>query len=102
MSAPTQNDLILARLQETPGEWVAMPELCEVAESLNCHTRINDLRDAGHNIENYQEHQKGTRRRKSYYRLILPDPPPVQQFIKFTNGSSIFVGSSAPVSTVGH
>lgn len=72
MSEPTQNDLILARLQETPGEWVSMPELCDVAGSLNCHTRINDLRTFGHVIENYQEHQKGTHRRKSYYRLILP------------------------------
>lgn len=79
MSAPTQNDLILARLQETPGEWVAMPELCAAADSLNCHTRINDLRDAGHVVENYQEYVAGTRRRKSYYRLILPTAAPCPQ-----------------------
>ena len=71
---PTQNDLILARLKETPGEWVSMPELCEKAKSLSCHTRINDLRHAGHRIENYQERQPGTMRRKSYYRLMLPEP----------------------------
>jgi hypothetical protein len=74
MSEPSQNDLILARLQKTPGEWVSMPELCEAASSLNCHTRINDLRSFGHVIENYQQHEKGTHRRKSFYRLVLPAP----------------------------
>lgn len=68
----TQNAIILARLQQSPGEWVPMPELCQLAASYNCHTRINDLRDAGHTIENYQETRPGTRTRKSYYRILTP------------------------------
>ncbi len=75
MTETSQSDLILARLQESPGEWVSMPELAAVGESMNVHTRIDELRHkGGHHIENYQEKQTGTRRRKSYYRLILPEP----------------------------
>lgn len=78
MPETSQCDLILARLQETPGDWVSMPELCEISKSLNCHTRINDLRhEGGHHIENYQERTPGSNRRLSYYRLILPESEPV-------------------------
>jgi hypothetical protein len=74
MSESTQNTLILGRLSATPNEWVPMPELCRIANSLSCHTRINDLRkEGGHHIENKQETQKGTRRRESYYRLVVPE-----------------------------
>ena len=44
----TQCDLILDRLQETPGEWVAMPALVRVSGSYVIHSRIADLRARGH------------------------------------------------------
>jgi hypothetical protein len=44
----SQCDLILARLRETPGEWVSEPELLQVSGSHAVHARIGDLRKRGH------------------------------------------------------
>ena len=79
MSAePRQADLVLARLQKSPGEWVSMPELAEISGSMNIHSRIDQLRhEGGHHIENFmQQRQPGSRRKDSFYRLILPQPEP--------------------------
>lgn len=44
----SQCDLILARLRQTPGEWVSEPELLEISGSHAVHARIGDLRKRGH------------------------------------------------------
>jgi hypothetical protein len=43
----SQCDLILARLQQTPGEWVPMPALVKISRGYACHSRIADLRRRG-------------------------------------------------------
>ena len=64
---PRQADLILARLQQTPGEWVPMPELYRCSGAYAVHSRISELRDDGHRIEC---RIRGARPRCSMYRLI--------------------------------
>jgi hypothetical protein len=69
---------ILARLQESPGEWVAMPELYRVSGAFAVHSRISDLRKRGHVIEQWNEWEDlggrraegGGRICKSSYRLV--------------------------------
>ena len=70
---PTQCDLILQALQAANGEWVSMPQLAEAGESLNVHTRIDELRHKrGLNIENRTESDPAKpRRRLSFYRLPI-------------------------------
>ena len=70
----SQNQLILDALQSAHGDWVAMPELAKLSGSLNIHTRINDLRDAGHVIENHKEREVDSPRIKSFYRLVTLSP----------------------------
>lgn len=65
--APTQNEIILDHLQCRAGQWVPMPELGRIAESAAVHSRINDLRQKGHFIDNRKE-RKG-RKVTSFYRL---------------------------------
>ena len=67
MKKLSQNDLVERRLQETPDQWVEMPELCKVSGSYNIHTRISELRKRGHQISNKQETVNG--QRYSYYKL---------------------------------
>ncbi|MGN6387292.1 MAG: hypothetical protein ACTHMT_13740 [Verrucomicrobiota bacterium] len=63
--------LILGRLSATPGEWVSLVDLWEVSGSMAVHSRINDLRQSGYQIEHRNEHPKGERHRiHSFYRLI--------------------------------
>lgn len=64
----SQADLILRQLQATPGIWVAMPTLCAVSGSFNCHSRIADLRKRGHHIEWRGERFEG--HTLSFYRII--------------------------------
>ncbi len=72
IDAPTQENAILTRLRETPGEWVPMPELARVSGSLNVHTRIDGLRHKrGLTIENSVVRAKdGTCANHSSYRII--------------------------------
>jgi hypothetical protein len=63
----SQNDKILARLRETPGQWVAMPDLVLASDSFNIHSRISDLRKRGHTIE--QREQRDGRKIHSFYRI---------------------------------
>ena len=67
----TQCDLILQALQAANGEWVSMPQLAEAGESLNVHSRIDELRHKrGIHIENRTERDPLRPRRKlSFYRL---------------------------------
>ena len=59
---------ILARLSNTPGEWVEMPELVKASGSYNVHSCISDLRARGHDIEQMSETVK--RQTHSFYRLV--------------------------------
>lgn len=69
----SQNALILARLNSTPGEWVSMPELVQVSGSFNIHSRIDELRHkGGHAIENRTVRAPGSRRLQSSYRVPAP------------------------------
>ena len=72
----TQNSMILARLSETPGEWVSLPELHRVSGAYAIHSRAANLRAAGHDIENRVE-RKG-RSALSFYRLVPPQIPAQQ------------------------
>lgn len=65
---PSQCDKILACLRETPGQWVAMPDLVLASASFNIHSRISDLRKRGHNIEQHDE--RDGRKIKSFYRVM--------------------------------
>jgi hypothetical protein len=65
----SQAAAILARLMETPGIWVPMPELAALSGAYAVHSRISDLRKRGYHIET----KVVCRRPKhSFYRIILP------------------------------
>ncbi len=66
----SQCALILERLQAAPGEWVAMPDLVTASGSYNIHSRIADLRRAGHQIDHKNTH--AGRFIHSFYRLYQP------------------------------
>lgn len=69
---PSQADLILQALQAAKGEWVPMPQLGQAGESMNVHSRINELRDRGLHIENKQTpNPDKPRRRLSFYRIPI-------------------------------
>ena len=70
----TQNQLILERLQETPGQWVAMPALVEASGSYVIHSRVADLRKAGWPID--QKNERVGRQIHSYYRYQEPTSQP--------------------------
>lgn len=69
----SQCDAILQALQAANGEWVSMPQLAAEADSLNVHSRVDELRHKrGLNIENRTESDPDRpRRRKSFYRLPI-------------------------------
>lgn len=71
----TQNDLVLARLQECPGEWVSLPVLISASGAYAVHSRISDLRKLGHRIEQKSVGQamsfNGRRAVLSFYRLVV-------------------------------
>jgi len=63
----SQAAAILARLLETPGAWVPMPELAAISGAYAVHSRISDLRKRGYTIEC----KVVCRRPKhSFYRLV--------------------------------
>jgi len=71
--APTQAVRVLARLMETPGEWVPMPELAAVSGAFAVHSRISELRHpGGHVIEHRQKPIPCTTQRASFYRWMPP------------------------------
>ena len=63
----TQNALVLSALEARRGQWVEMPELAKAAGCFAVHSRISNLREAGHMIMNKIE---GKRPRKSFYKLL--------------------------------
>jgi len=70
----SQNERLLARLADDKGVWVPMPELARSCSpkgggiGICVSRRIFDLREDGHEIENYIEN-KGPKR-LSFYRLV--------------------------------
>lgn len=75
----TQCDLILQALQSANGDWVAMPQLAAAADSLNVHSRIDELRHKrGIPIENRTESDpRRPRRRLSWYRIATHETAPL-------------------------
>lgn len=78
----SQCDLILARLKESPGEWVSEPELHDLSGSHAVHARIGDLRRRGQaegfTIHNRCEHvtrPDGRRQIHSSYQLEYVEAP---------------------------
>ena len=73
MTSPTQCELILQALKSANGEWVSMPQLAQAGESMNVHSRIDELRHKhGLTIENkLQADSVKPRRRLSFYRLPI-------------------------------
>jgi hypothetical protein len=67
----TQCDAILEILRAAAGEWVPMPYLARASESLNIHTRVDELRHKrGLNIQTKTERDAERKHRKaSFYRL---------------------------------
>lgn len=63
----SQCQLILGELLQKVGQWVPMPTLVEVSGSYNVHSRISDLRKAGHGIR--QRSSRLGRKVVSYYML---------------------------------
>lgn len=60
---------ILAALHAAGGAWLSMPELVEISDSYNIHSRIDELRHAyGFNIENQTDYS--VRPHRSKYRLL--------------------------------
>lgn len=70
----SQCALILARLQQTPGEWVPMPALARVSGAYAVHSRVNDLRRRSHRIDHRNLHHG--RKILSQYRLAESPPQP--------------------------
>ncbi len=74
--------IILGELTTRPGQWVSALRLHQICGSLAVHSRINDLRQRGHQIENRVETVNG--KRHSSYRLVISgkelqpqmNPPP--------------------------
>lgn len=67
----TQNERVLHCLQEHAPSWVAMPVLWLASGAMAVHSRVADLRKAGHTIEQRSERKDGVVH--SSYRLL---PPP--------------------------
>lgn len=67
----TQCQAILDELKAAGGQWVPMPHLAAVSESLNVHSRVDELRHKrGVMIENKKERDLVNRRRNlSFYRI---------------------------------
>lgn len=68
----TQNERVLHCLQENAGSWVAMPVLARAGSGsaggfCMVHSRVADLRKAGHTIQQMSERKAG--QTHSFYRL---------------------------------
>ncbi|MEI7912752.1 MAG: hypothetical protein WCK77_24255 [Verrucomicrobiota bacterium] len=73
MPTPSQCQAIHAELLAAKGAWVPMPMLSHISQSLNVHSRIDELRHKrGVMIENKKERDEAQRRRtRSFYRIPL-------------------------------
>ena len=62
----SQRDRILRLLQSRAGQWVPLYEITPLAAQYN--TRIKELRDRGHTIDNHTRHVDGVVH--SWFRLV--------------------------------
>ena len=69
-SRDTQRDRILRLLQSRAGQWVPLYEITPLAAHYN--TRIKELRERGHIIDNHTRHVDGVVH--SWFRLVEPKP----------------------------
>ena len=67
----SQCSAILHCLELHRGKWVPLPELVRVSGAYAVHSRISDLRDAGHHIVHRNE--RSGRTVKSFYLLVPSD-----------------------------
>ncbi len=67
----SQCDAIHKALTDASGAWVPMPYLAHLSQSLNVHSRVDELRHKrGTIIENKKERDELNRRRnRSFYRI---------------------------------
>ncbi len=72
-SNPSQSSVILEILIALRGKWVSMPDLVEASKGYAVHSRIAELRKAGHVIENKVE-RRADGKRVSRYRLVEVQP----------------------------
>lgn len=74
----SQCDKVLARLEDSSGAWVSLPELVRVSGAYAVHSRVSDLRKRGYVIEQANEHVDGLVH--SSYRLVgTPSPVNIQR-----------------------
>lgn len=64
----SQNARVFQFLKLHQGCWVDMPRLVEIGGGYAVHSRIADLRKAGHRIENLVD--RSAKPYKSFYRLL--------------------------------
>ena len=64
----SQRDRILRLLQSRAGQWVPLYEITPLAAQYN--TRIKELRERGHTIDNHTRHVDGVVH--SWFRLVEP------------------------------
>ena len=70
--APSQTDALINALHEADGAWVPLPTLVDIVGGYAIHSRANDARSRGVNIENKVEFSQVTGKRHSWYRLLAP------------------------------
>jgi hypothetical protein len=66
----SQRDRILRLLQSRTGQWVPLYEITPLAAQYN--TRIKELRERGHTIDNHTRHVDGVVH--SWFRWVRPKP----------------------------
>ena len=71
----SQNEIILKRLQQTPNQFVEMPDLVRLSGSYAINSRCADLRKQGYVIENYIKRFDG--KNYSYY-ILYDKTKPIQ------------------------
>jgi hypothetical protein len=67
---PTTASRILETLQARQGEWVSLPTLAEAGKTYAVHSRISELRQAGHII--LWRCSTKSKTRLSEYQLVIP------------------------------
>ena len=66
--AESQCDKLLRALKSEAGQWISLPSLVYATGGFAVHSRISDLRKAGHMIDHKNERAEG--KTHSFYRLI--------------------------------
>lgn len=70
--AISQTDRLINHLHRASPDWVGLPELVSVVGGYAIHSRANDARARGVNIENRVDFDRTTKKRISFYRILAP------------------------------